>query len=179
MQSRTVLSQLVCVSLAAILAGCSGSGDHQDLRDYVLETKRRPKGQIEPLPSFRPYQSFVYSAVTFRSPFERPVAEKKQIYLSSNSDVKPDLTREKEFLENFNIASLKMVGTLERSGVLWALINDGEGAIHRVTSGNYIGKNHGRIVAASGSQIDVVEIVPDGLDGWVERPRTLKLEEKE
>ncbi len=177
---RAVNFPAMVVCLAAITAtGCGGIPEHQDLKDYIAETKRRPAGQIEPLPTFRPYQSFTYSVAALRSPFERPVEEKRPVLVSGNSNIKPDLTREKEYLESFSIASLKMVGTLEKDSVLWALIDDGEGAIHRVTAGNYMGKNHGRIVSASNTELDVIEIVPDGLDGWVERPRVLKLEEKE
>lgn len=178
MWSRVFAYALLSVALLG-LSACSGVGEHNDLKDYVLETKRRPQGQIEPLPKFRPYQSFSYSAVALRSPFERPVEEGPATLVGSATNVRPDLSREKEFLESFNFASLSMVGTLEQGGTLWALINDGEGAIHRVTRGNFMGKNHGKIVDASRSRIDIVEIVPDGLDGWVERPRVLKLVEKE
>ena len=38
-----------------------------------------------------------------------------------------------------------------------------------------MGMNQGRIVGISPTQIDLVEIVPDGRDGYVERPRTLVL----
>lgn len=167
--------------LAALLmlSACTGDSKNQDLRDFIAETKRRPAGQIEPLPPFVPYQSFSYSAMTERGPFDPPVEDVAQLVLGKKSDVKPDLTREKEFLENFNIVSLTMVGTIEQGGVLWALINDGEGGIHRVTQGNYLGKNFGRIVATSKRQIDIIEIVPNGADGWVERPQVIKIAEKE
>lgn len=167
--------------LAAVLmlSACSGSSKNQDLQDFIAETKRRPAGQIEPLPPFVPYQSFSYSAMTERGPFDPPVEELSQLVLGKNTDVKPDLSREKEFLEGFNIVSLTMVGTIEQSGVLWALIDDGEGGIHRVTQGNYMGKNYGRIMATSKRQIDLIEIVPNGADGWVERPQVIKIAEKE
>ncbi len=167
------------VAVVAIVAGCSNGGDHQDLRDYIAETKRRPKGQIEPLPSFRPYRSFTYSAMTLRSPFDPPVEEKERMLATPGSTVKPDFNREKEYLEGFSLSSLYMVGTLKKDGILWALINDGEGGVHRVTTGNYLGKNHGKIVAANDGELSVVEIVSDGLEGWLERPRTIKLQEKE
>ena len=166
-------------SLILILTACSGTSKHQDLVDFMEETKRRPAGQIEPLPPFLPYQSFSYSAMTLRAPFDPPVDDLELLVLGRSTDVEPNLNREKEFLESFNIASLKMVGTLERNGTLWALINDGSGGIHRVTQGNYLGKNHGRIVAASPLQIDIIEIVPNGADGWVERPQVLQIAEKE
>lgn len=165
--------------LSLFLGGCGGSSEHEDLRQYIDETKRRPSGQIDPLPPFVPYQSFSYGAMTLRSPFDPPVEDMQQLVLGKKSDLKPDLNREKEYLEEFNIASLSMVGTLAKDGILWALIDDGRGGIHRVTEGNYMGKNHGRIVAATNRQIDIVEIVPDGADGWVERPKALVIVEKE
>lgn len=166
-------------SLALMLAGCGGGTKHQDLVDFMEETQRRPTGQIEPLPPFVAYQSFTYSAMTLRSPFDPPVEDIQQLVMGRSTDVEPDLNREKEFLETFNLASLKMVGTLERDGTIWALINDGSGGIHRVTKGNFLGRNHGRIIAASPLQIDIIEIVPNGADGWVERPQALQIAEKE
>ena len=176
---RLSLFVKLCLPVALMLSGCSAYNENQDLLDYIEETKRRPAGQIDPLPPFVPYKSFSYGAMTLRSPFDPPVDDIQQMVLGKKSNVSPDFTREKEYLEEFNIASLVMVGTLERGGVLWALIDDGEGGIHRVTKGNYLGKNHGMIVDASGRQIDVVEIVPDGADGWVERPQVLQIVEKD
>ncbi len=72
-----------------------------------------------------------------------------------------------------------MVGTLQRDGKTWALVDDGQGRIHRVTIGDYMGKNHGEIVSITETQVDIVEVVPDGKGGWVERPRTLALKENE
>ncbi len=167
-----------CVA-SLFLGGCGGFNENSDLVDYIEETKRRPAGQIDPLPPFVPYQSFSYSAMTLRAPFDPPVDEVQQMVVGKRTGVKPDLNREKEYLEEFNIAGLSMVGTLERNGVLWALIDDGAGGIHRVAKGNYLGKNHGSIVAASGRQLDVVEIVPDGVGGWVERPQVLQIVEKD
>lgn len=164
--------------LLVVLTACTGS-NNQDLRDYIADVKKRPKGTIEPIPTFRPYEAFSYSAVTLRSPFEQPVPEVEKVYVEASENVKPDLNREKELLEGFNMASLSMVGTLELSGALWALVDDGVGGVHPVTKGNYLGKNHGRIVATSGNGIEILEIVSNGRDGWVERPRTLKIKEKE
>ncbi|MEC7728529.1 MAG: pilus assembly protein PilP, partial [Pseudomonadota bacterium] len=51
------------------------------------------------------------------------------------------------------------------------------GGIHRVRTGNYMGQNYGRIVGVSETRIELIEIVPNGRGGWVERPRSLTLEE--
>lgn len=170
----------VQISFAVLLlSACGGSGQHQDLHDYIEETKRRPSGQIDPLPPFVPYKSFSYGAMTLRSPFDPPVEDQQQVFLSNGENIKPDLNREKEYLEGFNFAVLGMVGTLAQNATTWALINDGEGGIHRVAEGNYMGKNHGRIVKVSARQLDVIEIVPDGAGGWVERPKVLQIVEKD
>ena len=71
------------------------------------------------------------------------------------------------------------MGTLTKAGRLHSLIDDGQGKVTAVTIGNYMGKNYGKIITASESQIEVMEIVADGSSGWVERPRIIKLEEKE
>lgn len=176
MKKLLIISQLIVVS--SLLLGCGQANEHQDLLDYMAETKRRPQGQIEPLPTFRPYQPFTYSAMTLRSPFEKP-APVDESAAKGGRAVAPDLTREREFLENFNIAALKMVGTIEKGGRLWALIDNSEGNVVKATIGNYMGKNHGKIISATPMQIELMEIVGDGSNGWVERPRIIKLEEKE
>ena len=168
----------VLLPVLLALVACTGRGN-QDLRDYIADVKKRPKGTIEPIPTFRPYEAFSYSAVTLCSPFEVPLPETEKVYVAASENVKPDLNREKEVLESFNIASLRMVGSLTQGGVLWALVDDGTGEVHPVTNGNYLGKNHGRIVAANDGGVEILEIVSNGRDGWVERPRTLKIKEKE
>lgn len=171
---KITIGLLCCITF---LSACGGSGEHEDLQNYIRKTKDTPSGTIDPLPAFRPYQPFSYSAMTLRSPFEPPVRAEDRSDLVSGVSVAPDLDREKEYLENFNIASLTMVGTLTKEGQLMALIDDGQGGVHTVTVGDYLGKNHGEIVAASRNQLEVMEIVSDGAGGWVERPRIIELQE--
>ena len=72
---------------------------------------------------------------------------------------------------------MNMVGTIikDNEQTLYALISDSQGGIHRVKLGDYIGKNHGKIVTVSEGLIQLVEIVADGQGGWFERPRVLGL----
>ena len=167
---------IACLSFACL--ACSGGREHADLKLFMEEVRSHPQGEIEPLPTFRMYESFKYSVAAFRSPFEKPLAATAD-NLGGRTAVKPDQNRAREYLEDFNISAISLVGTIEKDGVIWSLINDGEGSVHRVTVGNYLGKNHGQIVAVKVSQIDVIEIVPDGKTGWVERPRALALKEKD
>lgn len=170
--------KLFIVACLVSLVGC-GDGDHADLRQYIADQKRKPSGVIDPIPAFTPYEAFSYGAITLRSPFDIPIEEKELLVIEAQENVKPDLNREKEYLEGFPVAVMKFVGTLTKAGVLWALVDDGSGGVHPVTQGNYIGKNHGRIVSATNEQIDLIEIVSNGRKGWIERPRTIKLSEKE
>jgi len=166
-------SLLICLSLS--LTACGGN-NFDDLDQFMAEKRNRPGGVIEPIPTFKAYEAFAYSATMLRSPFERPIEVRKIAKLQAVSAIKPDLNRPKEFLEQFTFDSLRMVGTLERAGTSWALIRDPNGGVHRVKVGNYLGRAYGKIVDITDTYVSAVEIVSDGTeDGWVERPRTIKL----
>ena len=167
-----LVALIVVPSLA--LVGC-GSDEYADLDTFMDEKRARPGGVIAPIPPFKAYKAFSYSATTLRSPFDRPIEIREINQLRAVSSVKPDLDRVKEFLEQFTFDSLKMVGTLSRGGTDWTLVEDPDGGVHRVRMSDYLGRNHGRIVEMTENYIAVVEIVSDGNDGWVERPRSIKL----
>jgi type IV pilus assembly protein PilP len=171
-----MLFRSLLVFVMAVLAGCGG-GDFSDLQAYMDEVRARPKGEIEPLPKFQPYESFAYSAAALRSPFQPPVKLDMAERQKGSKDVKPDELRTKQFLEGFNIETFVMVGTLANDSGAFALVS-GAGGVHRVRVGDYLGRNHGRILAIDESKVDVIEIVPDGEGGWLERPRSLSLKER-
>lgn len=167
---------LLVVGLLA-LAGCGSSSDFTDLRSYMDEVRAKPKGAIEPLPTFQPYESFTYRAASLRSPFQPPVKIDVVARQKGSAEIKPDESRVKQFLEGFNIETFEMVGTLRNDRELFALVN-GAGGVHRVKVGDYLGRNHGKIILIDESKVDVMEIVPDGEGGWLERPRSLTLKER-
>ena len=69
-----------------------------------------------------------------------------------------------------------MMGTLERDGARpGPSCADPDTIIHRISVGNYIGKNHGKIIGISEDRIELKEIVPDGQGGWTERDAALAL----
>ena len=169
--------RLFVLGTILVLASCSNNTEMIELQNYVQQTVNRPPGQIEPLPEFISYEAFTYSAASLRGPFDVPVDVTTALRNQRNNQVQPDPNRPREFLENFAIGSLTMVGTLARNEVTWGLIRDETGSIHRVMGGNYLGRNHGRIIAISETQIDLVEIVPTGDGGWIERPQTITLQD--
>ena len=170
-----IIVKAVTLALTLVLiAGC-GDKQHEDLRLFMEGAKSQPVGEIEPLPTFRPYQTFRYSAIAFRSPFDVPLSAIAKENSSGKLAVEPDENRKKEYLEGFNFSSFSLVGILDQGSTTWSLVDDGDGGVHRITTGNYLGKNHGRITSVSDTRMEVLEIVPDGKGGWVERPRTLAL----
>lgn len=159
------------------LAGCESSGSFADLQAYMDEVRAQPKGSIEPMPKEVVYEPFTYAAAALRSPFQAPVKIELASRLKGDKDIKPDETRVKQFLENFNIESFVMVGTLSNSAGMYALLRGGDG-VHRIRIGDYLGGNHGRVTTITASGIEIIEIVSDGDGGWLERPRTLALQER-
>lgn len=173
--SQVTRHTLILVATLLSLSGCSGS-DFSDLDAFMKEKRERPGGIIDPIPTFKAYEAFAYSATAMRSPFDRPIEVREIAQLQAIAAIKPDENRPKEFLEQYTFDSLRMVGTLERGDLDWTLIKDPDGGVHRVQLGNYLGRHHGKIVEMTDTYVAVVEIVSDGSDdGWVERPRTIKL----
>lgn len=173
----TVRNKFAAFSVFSVLllAGCSAS--FEDVQSQMEAIRQKPRGKVDPPPEFNPMPTFTYAAHQLRSPFAPPVSA-EQLQISSGKKVEPDLTRPQEYLERFNLEALRLRGTLQKpGGPLFALIEDSNGGVQRVKVGNYIGKNQGRVVEISPNQVAIVEIVPDGRDGWVERPRSLTLSE--
>ncbi len=171
---KLAMKRLLLPSLAVLLVACEQGGNMGELESYVQQVVNRPPAPIEPLPEFVAYQAFTYSAAGLRGPFDVPLdiaaAQRAQM-----NQVEPDLTRRREPLEEFALGNLSMVGTLSRDNRLWVLIRDESGSIHRVTIGNYLGRNHGRISSVTDTQVDLVEIVPSGDGGWIERPQSITI----
>lgn len=155
------------------LAGCGG--DMDDLDRYINEVKSRPGGRIEPLPEITPYEVFTYAAdrENIRSPF---VPDSPQVSPDSvASGTRPDEDRSREFLEQYPLDTLRMVGTMALGETNYGLIQTSDGLIHRVVTGNYMGQNDGQIVKVDESEIQLIEIISDGIGGYVKREAAVGL----
>jgi type IV pilus assembly protein PilP len=168
---------VLTISLLSFLQGCGSGGDFSDLQSFMDDVRAKPKGAIEPVPKFQPYEAFTYGASSLRSPFQPPVKIDMVRREKGSQEVKPDEARVKQFLEGFNIEVFEMVGTLANADGVFALVS-GAGGVHRVKVGDFLGRNYGRILSIDEAKVDVVEIVPDGEGGWLERPRSLSLKER-
>jgi type IV pilus assembly protein PilP len=154
---------------ALVLGGCSGRDG--DLSGYIEATKKEPGGRVEPLPEVKPYDSYVYSSAGLRSPFV-PGGSK-----GAASGPRPEVQRNREFLEQFSLDTMKMVGTIKLEGQNYGLVKVADGRVQRVLVGNHLGQNDGRITDIVANKISLTELVPDGLGGYIERPAALGLNE--
>lgn len=162
--------------IIAVLSGCSSGEQFADIRDFMADVESQPKGTIPPLPEFESYQAFTYGAANMRSPFEPPIViPPKTEEQRRNIGVKPPENHVKQFLERFPLSALAMVGTLQKDNSTFALIEDADGGVHRVQVGDYMGDQWGQIESIEDARIDITEIVSDGANGWLRRPRTLEL----
>jgi type IV pilus assembly protein PilP len=165
-----MIKRTLPLMVAVLAAGCSSRD--ADLNAFIEQTKQEQPGGVEPLPEVKPYESFYYTAQGMRSPF-LPGGSGE----SSSPNLRPDIKRNREFLEQFPLDTLQMVGTLNMRGRNYGLVKTRDGLVHRVLPGNYLGQNDGRITAIAPSKISVTEIVPDGLGGFMERTAALDLNE--
>ncbi len=165
------------VALMLLLSACGSGNNFEDIDAFMAQAKARPKGKIEPIPRFAPYQAFAYEAAALRSPFQPPVKIDLVNRPKGSRLIKPDPNRVKQFLEGFDTSQFEMVGTLGNEAGKFALMR-GAGGVHRVKVGDYLGRNDGKIISISDSQVDLVELVPDGEGGWLERPLTIILKER-
>jgi type IV pilus assembly protein PilP len=173
MDASKIRNSLILAAAMVGLAACGG--DMDDLDSYINEVKSRPGGRIDPLPTIAPYEGFSYIADVegVRSPF---VPDTPQVATSgADGGIGPDPDRSREFLEGFPLDTLSMVGTLYIGETMYGLVQTSDGLIHRVVPGNYLGQNDGRIAQISESEIGLVEIISDGIGGYIERDAAISL----
>lgn len=168
---KTITATAAIAVLVGLLSGCSSNLD--ELQKQITEIKSRPGERIEPLPEVKPYEAFAYEASSMRSPFVPSAPVRAEV---ANA-IRPDSKRAREFLEQFPLDTLRMVGTLALNGRNYGLVQGKDGLVHRVLPGNFLGQNDGRVIGITATKISVIEIVPDGVGGYIERPAALALNE--
>lgn len=165
---RLAMALVVC----AVVAGCTRGS--KDLEIWVEEVKARPAPPLDPLPVMKQFETFEYAAQGLRDPFTAPVASRD----GDGAGPRPDPNRRKEVLEAFPLDSLKMVGTMDSGQGVVGLVLAPDRVTYRVRPNNYLGQNDGRITGVFEDRIDLVELLPDGAGGWLERQARLALDSR-
>ena len=161
--------------LSATVLSMSGCTDRIGMAEQAMtDIRNQPAQQIEPPPKAELVEDFVYSASTQRSPFLPPSLVNVQGPTTSIDGVRPDITRVKEPLEQYELSQLVFRGVvISPEGQQYALVQRPDGSVASVRVGNYLGLNDGRIVEITPTQINLIEIVPDSRAGFVEKPQSL------
>ena len=162
---------LLLAALACSLTACTNGT--KEVQAWVAEVKARPAPPLDPLPVMKQFETFEYSSEGLRDPFSIPEPDR-----NSGGGLRPDANRRKEVLEAYPLDSLNMVGTIGSGPGLVALVLAPDKVTYRVRPGNYMGQNDGRITAVDDVHVELVELVPDGAGGWLERQAKMTLADK-
>lgn len=165
-----------------ILLGClalAGCGEqYSDLKQFIKESDDLPRGRVPPLPEVKPYEPLTYDAYDLVDPFKpRKIEPPKAV--AGTGGVQPDFNRRKDPLEAYPLENLRMVGTLQQSKVMHAIVRTPDKNLFRVKAGNYLGQNFGRITSITESTIILKEIVQDSSGSWEEKEQMLQLQDEQ
>jgi type IV pilus assembly protein PilP len=170
-------NRLITIALLLPLFGCSDGGV-QEVKQWMDEVRKTTPVSVQKLSEPKKFTPFVYSAkndVDPYSPVKLSVALAK-LQATSGSGIKPDLDRRKEPLESYPLDAIKMVGTLEKPGITYALLQIDK-AVFQAKVGNHVGQNFGMVTKITDTEVQLKEIVRDAAGEWVERATKLELQE--
>lgn len=177
-----MIPRLYCIGFAIAgtfaLSGCNNGG-LDEVRQWMEDTRRQTKVNVPKLSEPKKFLPFSYNqsdSIDPYSPTKLAIALAKAKG-NSNSMLKPDMERRREALESYPLDTLRMVGTLQKPGINYALILADKTVFH-LKVGNYVGQNFGMITNITETAVELKEIVQDASGEWVERQAKLELQEK-
>jgi type IV pilus assembly protein PilP len=164
-----VIIGLLCIVMLSMVSACAPTERQDSVREHVRITKTKPAPPVDAIPSFEALEQFEFPEnQSRRSPFKSRQTSAK---IDAN---RPDLERPKQPLESFPLDALKLVGTIEEGARKWALIKTPQNIVQRVTVGDYMGKNYGRVVSVENNALIIEErTLTEGV--WEKRMLTFKL----
>ena len=127
-------------------------------------------------PAWRPLAAVApqaYAAAALADPFGALPAASAPAQHGSVAG--PDPRRVREPLESVALPAISMVGSVQQSGRLSALLLAGQ-RVYRVAVGQYLGPDHGRVTQISEQALQYKELLPDAGGGWRERHGSLSLQ---
>lgn len=168
------MKTMALLASASMLAGC-GDGGVGEIQAWMVQVEKETVPKVKPLPEPKTFEPYAYGVREAPDPFA-PVKLLGEVPLAQAGNANaPDQNRPKEVMENFPLDTMRMVGTIQKGGVTYALLQV-ERTLYRVRSGQRIGQNYGRITRVSGDAIEIRESVQDATGDWVERTAHIELQ---
>lgn len=166
-------------AVAVLLAGC-GDSDVKEVRDWMEQVKNETRPSIKPLPAPKDFIPFAYADRDTMDPFSpnKLLNQLAKAAEASKDPNKPDLQRQRELLESYPLDTMQMVGTMQKGGVNYALLQI-DRSVYQVRAGQRIGQNFGIVTRVGDDAINIREVVQDAAGEWVERMAKLELQSKE
>ena len=164
---------------ALLLAGC-GDSDVKEVRDWMDQVKQETRPAVKPLAEPKDFIPYAYGAKEAVDPFsqDKLLSQLAKAAATGTDPNKPDLQRPRELLEGFPLDTMHMVGTMQKAGVNYALVQIDRG-VYQVRAGQRIGQNFGIVTRVGDDAINIREVVQDAAGEWVERLAKLELQSKE
>ena len=155
------------------LSGCAGQDPLADLRQFVAQGPDKGS-KIEALPKPPLPEVVAYIGREHRNPFTSfDEARRSAQTQNTGSGPRPDSDRVREMLEGFDLPSLALVGIVhDNKSQPWAVIKAPDGATYRITLGNHLGRNEGKVVEiidVPGEKALRINELVSTLDGSFER----------
>ena len=177
------MSRLAVIALgslgAVLLAGC-GDSDVREVRYWMAQVQRETHPNVKPLSEPKTFIPYAYGAKEAVDPFSQAklLGELARVAATTTSPNQPDTNRPRELLETFPLDTMNMVGTIEKGGTRYALLQIDK-SLYQVRPGQRVGQNFGVVTRVSDGAIDIREVVQDAAGEWVERMAKLELQSKE
>jgi type IV pilus assembly protein PilP len=164
---------------ALLLAGC-GDSDVKEVHAWMDQVKQETRPAVKPLAEPKDFIPYAYGAKEAVDPFSpnKLLNQLAKAAETAPDPNKPDLKRPRELLENYPLDTMQMVGTLQKAGVNYALLQI-DRSVYQVRAGQRIGQNFGIVTRVGDDAINIREVVQDAAGEWVERMAKLELQSKE
>ncbi|MBP1206405.1 type IV pilus assembly protein PilP [Duganella sp. 1411] len=165
--------------LSTLLLSACGDDDAQQVRAWMREVDAQAKVAVPPLAEPKTFIPFAYAQKDQVDPFNpnKLIAELAKLNArNGGGGLRPDVERRKELLESYPLDTIKMVGTIEKKGVMHAVLQI-DRSVHQVVKGQHLGQNYGVITGITEDTVSIREIVQDATGDWVERLSKLELQE--
>ena len=177
------MKRLMLVALCGALGACSG-GDHEDLKQWMVENTKDMRGNIPKLPEVKPYQPVPYDVEGLLDPFKpgkiEPESKNKQ-GAGNGGAFQPDFEARElrnSLLEKYPIESLKMIGYLNVNRRPIAVIQV-EDKVKQLKVGEYVGLDFGMVTRITDKEVVLRELIQDSAGDWSERTSSWYLQGKE
>ena len=168
--------RIAALMLPLALTACGG--EQQELDQWMAEVRKNARPIDTRIDEPKKFEPYIYQEKAQLDPFNSVKITNALSRLAARnpSPLAPNPDRRREPLEAFPLDTIKMVGTLEKGSMRYALLR-ANGLLYQAGVGQYAGQNFGIITNISEAELRLREVVQDAAGEWIERVSTLELQE--